>query len=383
MWKSSLLLILIACGDPAPVSPDARAPLDARPALDRHVLTASGFSCAYRVGGAPTCWGDNAWGQLGSPDLTDHLVPFVLDQTVEAIAIGTYRSCAIHRDATVWCWGGTGYGLLGDGTPTGNGMPHPVPTLVSTTSSLVALRMGSLSTCGLTATGLAQCWGHNFDGELANGSRIDAVIPTWTTAYRGEHVADAAMFRGTLLVDGDGHAETFGMALFGASTITSVPDAVRYVYTGVSGCALRANGEVWCVGRNDYGVVGVAPTGETCSGVIPAPCISQPVRVPLPEIVDLYGGGQNVCALTASGDAYCWGDNRWGTLGNGTLAPSFAPVSIALPGGRAIVELAVAGQICALASDQSVWCWGHNEHGEVGDGTRSDRASPVQIAVRW
>jgi hypothetical protein len=91
----------------------------------------------------------------------------------------------------------------------------------------------------------------------------------------------------------------------------------------------------------------------------------------------------NACGLTAGGDAWCWGDNAWGTLGDGTRTSRFAPVAVALPGARRVREIAVAGQICALADDDTVWCWGHNDHGQVGDGSTEDRLTPVQIPVDW
>ena len=95
----------------------------------------------------------------------------------------------------------------------------------------------------------------------------------------------------------------------------------------------------------------------------------------------LSAGGRHTCGLTARGEAYCWGDNSSGQLGNGTVAASATPVRVRSVGA---FESLSAGYIhtCAITTEGAVYCWGSNVDGQLGSGTANDANVPVRVA-RW
>jgi hypothetical protein len=95
-------------------------------------------------------------------------------------------------------------------------------------------------------------------------------------------------------------------------------------------------------------------------------------------VAELAGSDTHRCARTLDGVVYCWGANRHGVLGDGTLTGSATPVSVDRLGPA--IAIASAGSVaCAIVADHSVWCWGDNEHGQVGDGSNEDRLRPAPV----
>src|ERR1051325_5066919 len=94
--------------------------------------------------------------------------------------------------------------------------------------------------------------------------------------------------------------------------------------------------------------------------------------------VGIAAGDRFTCALRPDAFVWCWGDNRRGQLGDGTLVPRATPAKI---GGLAgAVEIAAGFQhACARLGDGSVMCWGSNDHGQLGDGTQTQRPAPVMV----
>jgi alpha-tubulin suppressor-like RCC1 family protein len=148
-------------------------------------------------------------------------------------------------------------------------------------------------------------------------------------------------------------------------------------------CGLTTDGVPYCWGLNDRGQLGNNSTASS----------SAPVAVVLPAGVTgfahvsaglgepLFGGGQATCALTGAGVAYCWGANDHGQLGNGTTDERHAPVMVALPAGvSGFTDLSVGGEhACALTGSGAAYCWGNNASGQLGNASTTD--SPVPVAV--
>ncbi len=97
------------------------------------------------------------------------------------------------------------------------------------------------------------------------------------------------------------------------------------------------------------------------------------------KAVDVVAGGRSTCALLSDDSVMCWGDNTYGQMGLGSTGGS-QPLPIAVPALTHVREIRIGLEhACAVRSDLSVWCWGGNEAGQVGDGTTVDRPSPVQV----
>jgi Regulator of chromosome condensation (RCC1) repeat len=150
---------------------------------------------------------------------------------------------------------------------------------------------------------------------------------------------------------------------------------------GRHSCAIVGNGEVHCWGRNNEGQLG---DGTTTDRLTPVPVLEAPGGPPLTGVQALALGGFHSCALRTSGEARCWGYNGSGQLGDGTTTNRLTPVPVlASAGGPPLTDVqALAlgdGHSCTLLQSGEARCWGGNAQGQLGDGTQTDRLSPVPV----
>jgi alpha-tubulin suppressor-like RCC1 family protein len=189
-------------------------------------------------------------------------------------------------------------------------------------------------TCAITSSGALYCWGKNTNGQLGDGTTIHRLTPVPVSGLNAGVQMTAT---------GWGHT-----------------------------CALATGGTLQCWGLNDQGQLG---TGETVARFAPTT-----IPFPGPTIQAIAAGSLHTCALTLSGTVFCWGRNSEGQVGDGTTANRLTPVQVGGLPGRAIMIASGAYHTCALLEDRTGYCWGQNTYGEVGDGTTTNRATPVRIA---
>jgi alpha-tubulin suppressor-like RCC1 family protein len=169
----------------------------------------------------------------------------------------------------------------------------------------------------------------------------------------------------------------------------SEPSAVQIAATSFSSvyaggahtCALTAAGNAFCWGRGESGQLGVPAPTTTCQtdgGPFPCSMIPIPVETGL-GFVRLALGGAHTCALLSDGTAFCWGNNASGQLGDGTTTNSHTPVPV-LTGLKFTSIDAGASHTCALTSAGEAYCWGRNDRGQLGDGTIVDRLAPAFVS---
>jgi alpha-tubulin suppressor-like RCC1 family protein len=262
------------------------------------------------------------------------------------LAVGARHGCRITSGGTTLCWGRADAGQLGIGvTP----LRSTVVQVASGGTRFSSIAAGGLHTCGLTADGQAWCWGQNGDGQ--------AGLPAEMTGPCGEPI------HGWQCVPSPHPLET---TLRFDALVAGGPDT----------CGFARDGTIYCWGANAAGQLGPA-TGETCDG---APCSRTPVALPaVPRLRTLaLGSSAHLCGLTAQGAAYCWGSNRGGQLGVGTVGGTRTAPS-AVTGGRRFKAIAVGGDhTCALDTGGAAWCWGRDIL-PAGEGGVSLSASPVAI----
>ena len=245
----------------------------------------------------------------------------------------------------------------------------------------------------LTASGAVYAWGVANDGELGNGTTpaydTTAVRVRFPAGVTIAALADPMPFDGALAIDTDGQAWGWGLNGDGdlclSKTINTVP--ARLALTDVtlaSGARLHSlfdsHGKVVACGSDTDGVLGDGST--TTEGATPVAVVRLPSDVGVSALTTSWEGSG---ALLADGTYYDWGYNPHGQLGDGSRADSDVPVKVALPapvrqvfqGGSG----ATNGQSVALLSDGSVWAWGDNGRGQVGDGTTTDAPVPVRVHV--
>jgi len=187
--------------------------------------------------------------------------------------------------------------------------------------------------CALLADGSIHCWGDNNYGQLGDGTFERHQTPEAVVAGGNDNVSVSAGRRFT--------------------------------------CKLSQAGEVSCWGRNGEGQLG---DGTTRGRAAPTPVVGLGAGV-----IDISGGGESACAVTAAGAARCWGYNRDGLLGNGTTVDSEVPVDVdGLQSGVASVSCSTT-HCCAVLTAGGARCWGMGSNGELGQGAWSSSATPVDV----
>ena len=302
--------------------------------LNFNGISAGGANtCALTTDGSVKCWGETGFGQPGDPTYFWSSVPTSVAGLASGnrmVSAGGYHACVLTSGGGVKCWGDNDYGQLGDGTTDWGYYPVDVANLTSGIQAIVA---GGMYTCALTDNGGVKCWGKNGSGRLGDGTTEDRYSP----------------------VD-----------------VSGLATGVRSIAAGLMHtCALTNAGGVKCWGDNEFGQLGNNSTNQS----------SVPVDVSglSGGVTAIAVGDFHTCALTNSGGVKCWGDNEFGQLGDGTGAQSSLPVdTLDLSSGINAIS-AAWGHTCALTSSGSMKCWGDNEFGQLGDGTTTQRNSPVDV----
>ena len=344
-------------------------------------------ACALTGAGGVVCWGDNRYGQLGDGTQAQRVTPVAvggLTRPVRAIAAGDWHTCALDATGTVLCWGSNTAGALGDGSAAAQ---RAVPGPVAGVAGVVALAASGSVTCVATAGGSTACWGANGSGQLGDGTMTDRGQPAPTSGVLGgaapagnvlgpggDHTCIVAA-AGSVVCAGDdtngalGNGGNESTQSYVSSGVTS--DAIA-VASGVAlSCALLDDGTVQCWG---FGGAGGLGDGALDPSNMPVPVTG------LAGVTGLAVGLHHACAVTAAG-ASCWGDNSGGSLGDGTMMQQATPVAVlGLPGAvAAVAAVATGGGSCALTVAGAVYCWGENPYGEVGDGTTLPRGTAVPV----
>jgi alpha-tubulin suppressor-like RCC1 family protein len=341
------------------------------------VSAGQSYACALLTGGTVQCWGDDSYGELGNGSTSTSPVPTPVAvgglSGVTAISAAYHHTCALLAGGTVACWGDDSEGQLGNGSTSLN--PIPTPVAVSGLSGVAAIAVGFTHTCALLTGGTVQCWGDNTFGQLGNGSTTNSSLPVTVSGLSGVKAVSAGFYftcalltGGTVQCWGDDEGGSIG----NGSTTTSVPTPVAVSglsnVTAISAgathaCALLTGGMVQCWGTNAYGQLGNGSTTNssvpvTVSGLSGATAISSD---------DNHG-----CAVLTGGTVACWGDNQHGELGNGTTSalPVSTPVAVS---GLSSVAAVSASQsaTCVVSTGGALQCWGDNRYGELGNGSVS------------
>ncbi|HEX6965540.1 MAG TPA: Ig-like domain-containing protein [Gemmatimonadaceae bacterium] len=355
------------------------------------LVVGNDYTCALDQNGRAYCWGNNAFGQLGDGTLTAHAAPKAVTGNLSFTKLfaGDSYVCGLIPGGAAYCWGRNTRGQLGDGTTTNESTPtavHGNPSLG--TFAYTELALGGQTSCGLTATGAAYCWGDGLDGQLGLGVAAIYVFPVPVAGNHafaqlsasGQHACGVTT-SGAAYCWGWNTSGQLGDGTTRDSVTSPVPVAGGLTFTRVIAaqgftCGLTATGAAYCWGSNSSGQLGNGAVGGS-SGV--------PVAVAGGLTFSTLGAFSadslhaQVCGLGTSGAAYCWGDNRYGQLGDGTTTTSGAPVAVS--DSLTFTQLSVDFErACGLTSAHTAYCWGNNGYGQLGDGTTIDRHTPTLVA---
>ncbi|MCG8466613.1 MAG: hypothetical protein MJB57_00175 [Gemmatimonadetes bacterium] len=287
---------------------------------------------------------------------------------------GHAHGCAIVNGGAALCWGAGGD--LGDGTLD----ESATPVRVQGPQIFAQLDLSSF-TCGLTTGidgGQAWCWGENTSGRLGDGTTEDGLVPqSVDTELAFEDIATAGVHACAISTEDDLYcwgSNSFSQLLAHPDTfsVSPIPVATGMKFRDVDGgglqtCAIDDGESLWCWGGN---------WGDSMVEVTAAPIFER-----------LSVGGEHACGLTTDGEAFCFGSNTEGQLGDGTfdqdpLGSAPVPVATEL---RFIDISAGSFHTCAIADDGVAYCWGRDALGQLGDGNPAGepgkKNTPTQVVT--
>ncbi|MFA7150813.1 MAG: prepilin-type N-terminal cleavage/methylation domain-containing protein [Candidatus Paceibacterota bacterium] len=389
------------------------------PVVSSRVVQISGgyeHSLALKEDGTVYSWGRNHYGQLGIGTTVNEYSPIQVRgpagvgylTNVENITKGGRHSLAVKDDGTVWAWGWNNAGQLGDGTLTNRYTPVQVKGVGGTgyLTNATSVAGGYSFSLALKSDGTVYAWGYNVNGQLGNGTTTDSVtVPVQvkgvggvgyltdiTSITAGNYHALALKSDGTVYAWGRNYNGELGdgtqtnkytpvqvKGVGGAGYLTNIESFIG----GASySLALKSDGTVYSWGYNEYGALG---DGTTTNKYTPVQVKGVGGVDYLTSIVHVAAGYHHTLALKSDGTVYSWGYNEYGALGDGTTTNKYTPVQVKGVGGAGYlssIENIWAGSVffsMALKDDGTVWTWGSNEYGQLGDGTTTTRYTPVQV----
>lgn len=312
----------------------------------RMVAAGAQHACGIRNSGRLYCWGQDRYGQLGDggPNASKRTPVEVAGAATDwaSVTVGLEHTCALKHSGRLYCWGRDDHGQLGDG-----GINHNQRTpsqVFGATTDWTMVNASARHTCALKSSGRLYCWGSNSYGQLGHGT--------------------------------PGTDEFAPVRVAGGATNWSSVDAGGY-HT----CGLRADGRLYCWGRDVNGQLG--------DGGVNA---NQPTPVEVAgaatDWTSVSAGDWHTCATNADRRLFCWGLDLVGALGDGAAA-SEQPAPVEVAGGKTDWRNVSAGgdHTCARRAGGRLFCWGDDNHGQLGnDNAHNNATEPVEVFgldTRW
>ncbi|MDR1969834.1 MAG: hypothetical protein LBQ11_00600 [Candidatus Nomurabacteria bacterium] len=323
----------------------------------KQISTGSNHTCAIASDNKAYCWGSNNNGQIGdNTSGTNRLIPTAVDttgalsgKTILSISVGDSYTCAIASDNKAYCWGLNSDGELGDNST----IRKLIPTAVDTTGALsgktiLSISAGDIHTCAIASDNKAYCWGGNNNGQIGdNTSSANKLVPT--------------------AVDTTG-------ALSG-KTILSISAGVYHT------CAIASDNKAYCWGDNSNGRLG---DNSTTQSLIPV-AVYTTGALSGKTILSISAGNNHTCAIASDNQAYCWGGNTYSQIGDNTSGTNrLAPTAVYIGGiltDKTVLSISASSvHTCAIASNNQAYCWGWNSTGQIGDNTTSGvKSAPTTV----
>ncbi|CAN5467019.1 hypothetical protein BH09MYX1_BH09MYX1_35970 [soil metagenome] len=388
------------------------------------LLKSDSRSCAIVAPrGQVYCWGGNSHGELGTGDAIDATVPKKINvdadgkpfEDVVELALGAWHSCARKANGHVWCWGQAQTGAIGDGVVQSSPTPLPdqrVPREIGD-GTLVAssIAVGSGHTCIVGATShQVTCFGNNDERKLgavggtpcywvlnpSNGTSV--CMGTYQKVVSPDVANVTQVVAGLSATCALTAAQTvycWGEPSYSGGTVTGYRETPYAVPAAVNGltpigsiaslalsigtlCALGTDG----IARCTYGLKGEG--GSVTNKGILAP-IDEPIK-----FVSIARGALFTCGIPTGGvgNVRCWGENDAGQLGYGVVDNVPHPTNPGYVGTDPNKRIGGITQLglgfrhgCALKVDGTVYCWGSNDQGQLGNGTTVDSSVAIEVSV--
>src|SRR6185369_5702908 len=349
------------------------------------VAAGGASSFALKANGELYTWGSNTNGQLGlgSTDAFTHSNPVkVTSSNWKAVSAGEFHTLALKADGSLWAWGDNTKGQLG------NAAASSAPARIGTASDWTAIAAGGSTSFAIKVDGTLWAWGRNDDGQLGTGAADGGVhnapvkvtsAQDWTAVSAGNLHVLAVKRDGTFWAWGDNTSGQLGDGTktnrYSPTRITD-PVAIADIVTVAAGAfhsmALKANGELYGSGDNWSGQLGSgSQTGS-----------STPFLLGTDEAgwVASEPGGDFTVARRSNGTLWTWGDNSRGQLGDNTVTSRPGPAKVGAASNW-VAQSAGWSHTVALQAGGTLWAWGNNSKGQLGNGTTADQKTPTRITA--
>jgi alpha-tubulin suppressor-like RCC1 family protein len=277
------------------------------------------------------------------------------------------------------CWGNNGSGQLGTATTAAE------PRTEVPNGPWQSIAPGSYQSCGIKTDGTLWCWGDNTNGQLGTGNTVALSDPTQVTGTGWSQVSTS--YYHTCATKQDGTLWCWGLNANAELADPSV--GFRMVPGQVSGsdwtqvvtglyhtCATKQDKSLWCWGGNTAGQLGNSTALLLAKGAQGGN--SDPVQV-TGAWSNISAGQEYTCGIMSDRSLWCWGDNSNGQLGNGSQTSASTPVATLVSGQAWASVAAGSAHTCALATDSTLWCWGDNSDGQLGTGSGGVQLLPAQV----
>jgi alpha-tubulin suppressor-like RCC1 family protein len=350
------------------------------------VSAGEGFSCALRRDGAAFCWGSNEHGELGSGARGEAVSPSPVSTSLKfaSVSTGSTFTCALTTDGHAYCWGNAGAEDEALAVVPGGRIERRIPSAIPGDLTFASLSAGGGHACGVTTSGVAYCWGDNDYGQLGDG--------TTTTREAPVRVATDVRFRSvsagklhTCALATDGRAYCWGDNAWGAigngaagarqPRPIAVSGALRFSMVSAGelySCGVSTTGAGYCWGYNKFNNLGDGS--------------DKPAHEPravagghrFRSIVASRASGVT-CGIAVDGTALCWG-SLTEALGRGDIGDASKPGPVI--GAMRFRALSVGlSHSCGLTTGGAVYCWGDNRYGQLGDGAKETHFSPGLVPI--
>lgn len=349
--------------------------------------------------------------------ITNDTQPTLLGSfSLSKISTGFTSACGITSDGKAYCWGYNAYGLLGDGS---TGTYYYTPTAITTSGllsgkTILSISTSSSHTCVIASDNLAYCWGRNNNGQLGNKSNVDSPVPVAVntddklnnkTVKAITTISNASSYDHTCVIASDNNAYCWGYSTTGqlgngSSTNSNVPVAVKNDSgalnnltikslshgTGYNTCVVASDNNAYCWGANSHGQIGDNSISSRFTPVAVDNTSTNNSALQGKTVLSIVTGDYFACAIASDNNAYCWGYNNYGQLGDNTQTERHVPVAVNTTNGisalygKSVLSIATGSyHTCAIASDNNAYCWGFNTSGELGNGSYSNKTFPVAV----
>jgi alpha-tubulin suppressor-like RCC1 family protein len=351
------------------------------------IATGDYFTYGLKPNGTLWNWGNNGAGQLGDGTLFDILIPTPLSSTSswQKVECGNYNIFAISTTGTLWGAGYNVYGNLGINST----VTIRVLTQIGSASNWKQISASSGFTIGLKTDNTLWGWGQNESYQMGDGTCCsDRLVPgqigtasDWRFIGAAQGVASVLAIKQNGTLWGWGSNNGGGGLLMGESDLSSrafptqldmATDWATISLGAAHVLALKTDGTLWSWGTGQY--------GQTADDLSPLYFRNSPRQIGTATWRMAVAGFFSSYGIKSDGTLWAWGRNQAGQLGDGTTIERRMPVQI----GSDTDWIAVAGGSTyglALKANGSLWAWGNNNYGQLGTGDTTASLVPVYVAV--